>query len=85
MTGAPLTLAEFEREAANNMATTRQYDDVGETFTSSDMLARGLRPLLLRLLAGERERVAAEMAEHYEGDFTAGLVVEDIRAMGDPT
>ncbi len=50
---APLTLSEFDQEAADFLAGDG-LDDI-----EAPHIVAGLRPLILRLLAGERERCAA--------------------------
>ena len=57
---APLTLTEFEREAGEAPAAARRNDRFGRPSLLSDYIVRHyFRPLILRLLAGERERCAS--------------------------
>ena len=92
MASEPMTLAEFEREIDRRLAL---YDGGGE---SVDLPGR-LRPLILRLLAGERERCERVVEDslrpkNQRGDWTqyahdsnrhADRVIADLRSMGDPT
>ena len=74
-TTAPLTLAEFEREA-NHLVWSKAH----ESFGAGGVAFVDLRPLVLRLMAGERERCAREAAAL--GDSTTAHA---IRNMGGPT
>jgi len=58
----PMTLAEFEREAVKRVRLAQQPDSVMNYERPEDVVGYGLRPLVLRLLAGERERVVAEFS-----------------------
>ena len=70
-TTSPLTLAEFEQILDQRVL----YDGGGETVDLPELL----RPLILRLLAGERERCAEEATAL--GDRTTAHA---IRNLGDP-
>lgn len=74
-TTSPLTLAELEQILDQRVL----YDGGGETVDLPELL----RPLILRLLAGERERVAAmaETSDH----IGRHRIAQDIRHMGNPT
>jgi len=58
MASEPMTLAEFEREAVKRVRLAQQPDSVMNYERPEDVVGYGLRPLVLRLLAGERGRCA---------------------------
>ena len=80
MTDAPLTLAEFEREVEREVF--GKFPSRFPPIFVVWVLSRA-RPFLLRLLAGERERVAARLRRRMAGDPSEADYL--IRAMGDPT
>lgn len=75
-TASPLTLAEFDREARK--AACRAVAFAISEWEAGKII-EAVRPLVLRLLAGERERRAEEAAAL--GDRTTAHA---IRNMGDP-
>ena len=71
----PMTMAEFVREATNLV-----WNKAHEAFGAAGVAFVDLRPLLLRLLAAERERCARE------ADALGDRVTADaIRNMEDPS
>lgn len=74
----PMTLTEFEREAAS---VAHKSIVCGLSPGEAKRIITNLRPLILRLLAAERERIAAAVPG---GDICDPQEVADmIRAMGD--
>lgn len=66
----PMTLTEFEREA-NNLVWIKAH----EAFGASGVAFVNLRPLLLRLLAGERERCAQVLAKAAEDAYAEAALL----------
>ena len=95
MAADPMTLAEFERETSNALAEARINDRLGRPYLLSDQIVREkIRPLILRLLAGERERCvrecSAEMREAKQEDASPLFIMgakycrDRIKNLGDP-
>ena len=77
MASEPMTLGDFEREALSYLMVARRANR-----SALDALDT-LRPLLLRLLAGERARIIAALPG---GNICDPQEIADmIRTMGDPT
>lgn len=86
----PLTLPEFEHEAHATIRAERW----AEPTRPSEQIVASLRPLVLRVLAGERERCAAalesdgRMHRQTQNDIRAtecAWAAHRVRNMGDPT
>ena len=91
----PMTLAEFEQAAVARVRLAQEPDGAGNYESAEDIVRYGLRLLLLRLLAGERQRCARAVI----GAFPPPAVYEShssyllwrrrcakaIEALGDPS
>ncbi len=77
-----MTLAEFEKEAeAVILGAASEASGIPDIEIDVDDL---LRPLILRLLAAERQRVADQIEHDYDGEYVAEMVACDIRNMEGP-
>ena len=76
----PMTLAEFEREAVERVRLAQQPDSTMRYERAEDIVRYGLRPMILRLIAGERQICGANLMARGHKE-----AADIIRKIGDPS